>query len=456
MQEDSPDRWSSHRGFILATIGSAVGLGSIWKFPYEVGRNGGGGFLLFYMLGLALVVLPLMLAELLIGRRSRADLPSGMASLAQSTGRNPRWGWVGVFAIATGFIILSYYAVIGCLTIAYAEHAVLRGFAGINPPAAAELFAAITGDPIAFAAYHAAFVAATASVVARGITGGIEAACRVLMPLLMLLMVALAVYASVVGDVGRAAEFMLVPRLESLTPRVALEALGLGFFSIGAGLGVMATYAAHAARDTPLGLVTVVTILGDTAISLLAGFAVMPLVFAQGLDPSAGASLMFLSLPVAFGGLPAGDLVGLTFFVALFAAALASAISLFELAVAPLVQYGRLTRAQACLILGVVCWAVGLPSLLSFNLWSDVRPLAVITGFEGAGIFDALDRVASNLMLPVSGFLLAVFGGRVLSRFVFAEELGWPAAAVGGIRLLLRWIAPGLIAMFLVLGILSS
>ena len=456
MRDDSPDRWSSHRGFILATIGSAVGLGSIWKFPYEVGRNGGGGFLLFYTLGLILVVLPLMLAELLIGRRNRADLPSGMVSLALSVGWTPRWGWVGAFAVATGFIILSYYAVIACLTAAYAQHAVFRGFAGTDPPAAAALFTAITGDPIGFAVYHAVFVIATVSVVARGISGGIEAACRILMPLLMLLMVALAVYACVVGDLGRAARVMLVPRLESLTPGVALEALGLGFFSIGAGLGIMATYAAHAARDTPLGLVAVVTILGDTAISLLAGFAVMPLVFAQGLDPSAGASLMFLSLPVAFAGLPAGDLVGLAFFVALFAAALASAISLLELAVAPLVQYGRLTRARACVILGVICWAAGLPSLLSFNLWSDVRPLAAIAGFEASDIFDALDRVASDVMLPVSGFLLSAFSGRVLSRALFVEELGWSAGVVGGIQRLLRWIAPGLIAMFLLLGMLPA
>ncbi len=456
MREAGPERWSSPGGFVLATIGSAVGLGSIWKFPYEVGENGGGGFLLFYALGLLLVVLPLMLAELLIGRRSRADLPSGMASLAISAGRSPRWGWAGVFAVVTGFVILSYYAVIGCLTIAYAGHAVMRGFAGTNAAAAAELFAAITGDPVTFAAYHVGFVAVTAYVVARGIAGGIEAACRILMPILMLLMIALAVYAMLVGDVGRAAHFMFVPRLDAITPRVALEALGLGFFSIGAGLGIMATYAAHAARDTRLGLVVIATILGDTAISLLAGFAVMPIVFAQGLDPAAGASLMFLSLPVAFAGLPAGNIVGLAFFVALFAAALASAISLLELAVAPLIQSGRMTRGRACLILGVVCWAAGLPSLLSFNLWSDVRPLAFLAGFEASDIFDALDRVASDLMLPVSGFLLAVFGGRVLSRAVLARELGWPAEAAMAVDLLLRWGAPGLIAVFLVLGMLSA
>ncbi|MBW8269289.1 sodium-dependent transporter [Caldovatus aquaticus] len=456
MSERQPprgERWSGRLGFVLATIGSAVGLGSIWKFPYEVGENGGGAFVLFYLLGLVLVVLPLIFAEFALGRRGRGDAAASVAAVAAEAGRSPRrWAWIGGLAIATGFLILTYYAVVGGLTLAYLLHAIRRGFAGADGAATRALFEAMTGSPAALAAYQAAFLAATVAVVARGVGGGIERACRVLMPLLAALMLGLVAYAATAGDLRRTVAFLLAPRPEALTPRVALEALGLGFFSIGVGLGAMITYAAYAGRDTDLTTAAVATVAGDTAISFLAGFAVFPLVFAHGLDPAEGAGLMFLTLPIAFGRLPFGDAVGAAFFLSLFVAALASAVSLLELAVAPVVQRTGWPRARAAVGAGVVCWLLGLPSVLSFNLWREVRPLGAVPGFATAGLFDAIDRIASNLLLPASGLLLAVFAGWVARGDLLAAELRWGPRAVGALRFLLRWVVPALILAFVALG----
>ena len=298
----TPQVWSSRLGFILATIGSAVGLGSIWKFPYEAGENGGGAFLLFYLIGLLVVVAPLLFAEFVIGRRARGDAVSSLSGMAVEAGRSPRWSVIGLIAVATGFLILSYYAVFGGLTAAYFVRAVSGALAGVEDrDHSRAVFDALASSPFAIGGYQAFFMAATVGIVARGISSGIELACKVLIPVLVGLMVALAIYAATTGDLGSALEFLFVPRMEAVSARTALEALGLGFFSIGVGLGIMVTYAAHASDEFSLTAPAVAMLLGDTAISLLAGLAIFPLVFAYHLDPAGGTNLMFLTLPIAFG-----------------------------------------------------------------------------------------------------------------------------------------------------------
>jgi neurotransmitter:Na+ symporter, NSS family len=445
-------RWSGRLGFILATMGSAVGLGSIWKFPYEVGENGGGGFVLFYLAGLALVVAPLLLAELAIGRRGGGDAAASLGRLAREAGASSLWRRLGELMVAAGLLILAYYAAIGGLAGAYAWHALASGFGGLDAAGTRALFAATSGDPWHLGLWHLLFVAATAAILARGIAGGIEAACRVLMPLLILLMAALAMYAAFEGAFLGAAEFLLAPRFAAIDAGVALEALGLGFFSIGVGLGVVLTYAAHAGQAIRLGDVALATLAGDTLVSFLAGFAIFPLVFAQGLDPAAGTELMFLTLPIAFAALPFGDLVGAAFFAALAMAGLASAIALAELALAPLLRVTGWSRPRAALALGLLLWVIGLPAVLGFSVWAEARPLAFLPGFEAAGIVEAMDRVASNLLLPAAGLLLALFAGHVLPRAALAAELGLGDGALAALRFLLRWVVPGLIAAFVLLG----
>lgn len=444
--------FSGRAGLILATIGSAVGLGSIWKFPYEVGENGGGAFVLVYAVGLLLVVAPLMLAELAIGRRGRSDAPGSLRRLAAEAGASPFWAGAGWLMVAGGLVIMAYYAVFGGLTAAYAAQAALSGFGGLDAPGTRGLFATLTGDAAALLAWHAAFLAVCSGVVARGVAGGIEAACRILMPLLVVLMALLALHGALAGAFAESLSFLFAPRLEALSARTLLEALGLGFFSIGVGLGVFMTYAGEAPRKTPLGLVAAATILGDTAISLLAGLAVFPLVFAHGLDPAEGMSLMFLTLPIAFGRIPFGDLVGLGFFLALAVAALTSAISMMELALAPLLRRTGWSRPRAALAVGGACWLAGIPAALSFGPWEGLRPLALLPGFGEAGIVEVLDRLASNLVLPLAGLLLALFAAHVLPPGMLQAELGWGERAVRALRRLLGVVVPVLVAGFVGLG----
>jgi NSS family neurotransmitter:Na+ symporter len=448
MAAKSGERFASGAGFVLAAIGSAVGLGSIWKFPYEVGENGGGWFLLFYALGLALVVFPLLLAEFVIGRRGRGDAAESLRRVAAESARSPRWRIIGLAGIAAGFIILSYYAVIAGMTMAYVPHALLTGFGGADAARTAADFAALTGSPVALGLWQAAFLAGAVAVVARGVRGGIEAACAVLMPLLAILMVALVIYAAIEGDVAQAGAFMVSLNPGALSARAALEALGLGFFSIGVGMGIMITYAAYAGARFHLARAAVATLAGDTVISLLAGFAIFPIVFAEGLDPAGGAGLMFLTLPIAFGALPFGDLVGAAFFLLLFVAALASAISLIEVVVAPLMRATRMSRRGAAILTGAISWLLGLPSLLSFNLWAEVRPLGLL-GHPELTIFDAIDGFASNLLLPACGLALSLFAGWAMPARIYEAELGsFPRALSAALRLLLRWVVPGVIVAY--------
>lgn len=442
-----PDGWTGRLGFILAATGSAVGIGSIWKFPYEVGSNGGGGFVLFYLLGLGLVVAPLLLAEFAIGRHGRTDALRSIAAAAGASRASPRWAAVGLLGAVTGFLILSFYSVIGGWTIAYAIDTLRLGLAGRDAAAAQARFDALLAAPLAMTAYHAIFMAAAAVIVARGISHGIEAACKVLMPVLLVLLVALAGYSLVEGDVAATVRFLFALEPEKITARAALDALGLGFFSIGVGFALMITYAAYADRHVNLWQVAAITVTADTAISFLAGFAVFPIVFANGLDPASGPGLIFVTLPLAFAGMPAGTLAAFAFYVLLLAAALASAISLLELVVAPLARCGW-PRTRAALLVALAAWTLGLATVVSFNLWAAWRPLAGVPGLAEANWFEALDHVTSNVMLPVAGFALALFAGWIMPERLLREELGLAGLRLALLRSLLRYVVP--------LGILAA
>lgn len=446
------ERFASGFGFVLATIGSAVGLGSIWKFPYEVGENGGGGFLLFYLLGLVLVVFPLLLAEFLVGRRGRGDAAESLRRIAVEAKRAPAWRLIGFLGIAIAFLIMTYYAVIAGMTVAYVPHALTVGFAGADAAKSAADYDALSAAPWRLGLWQAAFLAVTVAVVARGVRKGVELACTILMPLLALLMAALVIYGLIEGDVAAALAFLFQPHWEAVSPRAALDALGLGFFSIGVGMGAMITYAAYAGETFNLTRAAMATLAGDTAISLMAGFAIFPIVFAEGLDPAEGANLMFLTLPIAFGALPFGDLVGAAFFLLLFVAALSSAISLVEVVAAPLMRVTGISRPIAALLVGVAMWLGGLPVMLSFNLWADLRPLAWLDGFGDLNLFDTVDGLTSNVMLPVCGLALSIFVGWMLPTGLYEAELGRAAWRLHALRVLLRWVVPAMIVAYAAAG----
>ena len=435
------DSWTGRVGFILATIGSAVGIGSIWKFPYEVGSNGGAGFVLFYLLGLVLIVVPLMLAEFAIGRRGGADAIRSLALVARASDASPLWAGLGLLGAATGFLVLSFYSVIGGWTICYAVDTLRFGLPGGDPHASQARFDALLAEPAWMATCHAVFMVMTGAIVARGIARGIEAACKVLMPVLMVLIVGLAAYSVIEGDLGATLRFLFGLRLDTFTSRAALEALGLGFFSIGVGFALMTTYAAYAGRDIDLREVALVTVVGDTAISLLSGFAVFPIVFANGLDPSSGPGLIFVTLPLAFSRMPAGVLAAIGFYLLLLVAALASAISMLELVAAPLARKGW-SRGSATMLSSLTMWALGLVTVLSFNVWSDWHPLAAVPGLGHANWFEAIDHLTSNVMLPLGGFGLTLFAGWITPNRLLREELGLEREALAVLRVLLRYVVP--------------
>jgi NSS family neurotransmitter:Na+ symporter len=451
-----PERWSGRLGFIFATIGSAVGIGSIWKFPYEVGANGGSAFVLFYLLGLVSVVVPLMLAEFAIGRRGRGDPATSIRIVARSYGRSARWRWIGTLGVVTGFLILSFYAVIGGWTAGYAWETAVRGLPGTEAHAVRARHEAFLAAPLRMLGYHAAFIGATALVVARGVSRGIEAASKVLMPMLMALMAGLAAYSIVNGDVDAALRFLFRLDLDAVTPEVALDALGLGFFSIGVGLGMMITYGAYSGEQIDLKQVAIVSVAADTAISLLAGLAVFPIVFAHGLDPATGTGLVFVTLPLAFAGMPFGTAAAVAFFLLLFVAALASAISLLEIVVALLMRRFGLRRSAAAAIAAGTCYAAGIPTVFSFNLWAAWHPLRTLAGFEHSTWFEALDYLTSNTLLPAAGFALAVFAGWALPDRLLTEELGLSRLGVASLRFALRYLGPGAIAVVTLAPILLA
>lgn len=443
---DRPDFWSGRVGFIFATVGSAVGIGSIWKFPYEVGSNGGGAFLLFYVAGLVVIVVPLMFAEFAIGRYGRGDSAGSIAAIASAHGADRRWAWAGLVGVLTGFLILSFYSVIGGWTIGYALETVVNGLPGVDPQVVRARYDAFLASPLRLLLCHAVFMSAAATIVARGVMNGIEAASKVLMPLLVALMVALSAYSIVHGDLTATLRFLLRLDPDHLTARAALEAVGLGFFSIGVGMGVMITYAAYSGPGIDLKQVAIVSVVADGAISLLAGLAVFPIVFAHGLDPATGPGLVFVTLPLAFARMPFGTIAAQGFFGLLFVAALASAISMLELVVALLMRRLGWRRIGATAVAAGTCFIVGIATVLSFNVWAHWYPLARLAMFQTATVFDLLDHVTSNVLLPVGGLAIALFAGWAMPQGVLAEALRLGPAGTVALSVSLRYVVPGAIA----------
>jgi NSS family neurotransmitter:Na+ symporter len=441
------ESWSGRVGFIAAAIASAVGLGSIWKFPYEVGANGGAAFVVFYIAGLALAVVPLLLAEFAIGRRGGADAATSIARVAAAHGAGRGWMWAGVLGVVCGALVLSFYSVIGGWTLAYTMSTAAAGLPGADAQAVQARYDALLASPGRMIAYHAVFLAAAAAVVARGVSRGIEAASMVLMPLLFVLVAGLALYSAVQGDLRGTLRFLFALDLERFTAHAALEALGLGFFSIGVGFGLMITYAAYAGQGIALFQVALATVLVDTAISLAAGLAVFPLVFANGLDPASGPGLVFVTLPLAFVRMPLGEAAAVAFFLLLFVAALASAISMLELAVALVTRRAGWSRPRAAAAIAGVCFVAGLATVFSFNLWANWHPLGAIPDFAEATAFDLLDHLTSNFLLPVGGVALALFAGWALPESLLRDELRLGARGTRALRILMRWATPALIVV---------
>jgi NSS family neurotransmitter:Na+ symporter len=445
-------QWSSRLIFILAATGSAVGLGNIWKFPYITGENGGGAFVAVYLLCIAIVGVPVMMAEIMLGRRGRQSPINTMAHLSKVENANPAWSLIGWSGVLAGFFILSYYSVIAGWALAYVVRAVGGTFNGIDAESVQTVFNDLVGDPERLLAWHTLFMLMCMGVVAKGVRAGLERAVTFLMPALFVLLVVMVGYAMNSGYFAQGLEFMFQPDFKKVfydchtvagieqceaSGAPVLIALGHAFFTLSLGMGAIMVYGSYMPKESSIAGSAMLIAFLDTLVALLAGMAIFPIVFANGLEPGAGPGLIFQTLPIAFGAMPAGHLFGSLFFVLLVFAAWSSAISLIEPAVAWLVENRSMSRVRAAVWIGVTTWILGLGSVFSFNLWSgDEFKLFDMT------FFDLLDYLAANIMLPLGGLLIALFAGWSMRAESSQDEFAMRGFGYGLWRVLIRYISP--------------
>nr|WP_320050875.1 sodium-dependent transporter [uncultured Desulfuromonas sp.] len=400
-------QWASRLGFILAASGSSIGLGNIWKFPYVAGQNGGGAFVLVYLLSILLVGIPIMMAEFLLGREGGKDAIGSFATLA---GRKSLWclvGWAGVIA---AFILLSFYAVVAGWCFDYVLKAASGALHHLSDQQISALFNDLLSSPVQMIFWQALFIIATAAIVSCGIKNGIERWSKILMPVLFLLLLYLFIHGVMSSGASRAAQFLFYPDFSLLTPKSLLEAVGHSFFTLSLGAGVMITYGSYLDRQADLFSMAVKVSALDTLVALLAGMAIFPVVFSAGLDPGAGPGLVFQTIPIVFSSAPMGNFLAVVFFLLLAFAALSSSISMLEVSVAWLVDEKQWSRFKSTALLASAAFIVGLPSVWSFNLWSHW------TFFGSLTFFDVCDKLVTSYMLPLGGLAVALYSGWFLNR----------------------------------------
>lgn len=446
-------QWSSRFTFIMAAVGCAVGLGNIWRFPYTVGVSGGGAFVLVYLGAVILLALPMLMAELYVGRRGAAGPPAAIAAVAAESGHSRGWRWMGIVLGGFGaLLVLSFYSVVGGWTLAYVFKMGFGQLADATPESAAAVFERLTGEPGELLAWFAAFIVLTIAISARGLESGIERAITLMMPALFVMLVAMVIYAGTVGDLGATASYLFRPDFSRIDSGVVLSAFGQAFFSIGVGITNMMAYGAYIQRSTKLPGAAVIIVGADTAVALLAGLAIFPIIFLYGLEPGAGPGLVFITLPFAFSQVPGGAFFGTVFFVLLFCAALTSSISMLEPAVSWLRDTTRLSRRAAAAAAGSVSFLLGILAALSFNTLSDFHPLGNLPVVGGKTFFDLFDFTVTNIMMPVGGILIAVFAGWFVKRQFSLDELfdGNDTLTYRAWRVLIRFVAPAVLAFVLV------
>lgn len=412
---ESRGRFSSKLGFVLAAAGSAVGLGNVWKFPYIAGENGGGLFVLIY-LGCVLVVgLPVMIAEVLIGRRAQRS-PAGAFQFV--AGEQTAWRLVGWMGVVAGFVILSYYSVVAGWTLNYAFMGINRFFVGKDAEQIATAFGTLYGAGDINVFWHLVFMITTVGIVIGGVQRGIEAWSRVLMPALLVMMAALVVHAMFQPGFGRALSFLFAPHSDKLTAAGILEALGHSFFTLSLGMGAMLTYGSYLSKERDLVASSALVSVLDTVVALMACLVLFPVIFSIGLEPSAGPGLVFKSMPLALTQMRGGVVLIIVFFALLFFAALTSAISLLEVVASTVIDQLGWPRRRAVLLCGAAVFLFGLPSALSgsgavFGKWSALF---------GKNFFDSMDYLASNWLLPLGGLFMALFVGWAMPDRARREE----------------------------------
>ncbi|WP_260483243.1 sodium-dependent transporter [Sphingomicrobium flavum] len=456
------EHWSGRAAFILAAIGSAVGLGNLWRFPAEAGTNGGGAFVIFYILCIVLIGLPVLLSEILIGRHGQDAAPESVRRVARDSNASERWAVLADIGMVAAFLILSFYCVVGGWVLYYigqfagdlfASGPLSGAFAGSTPEAVQQLMPDLFANGGTQVAMLALFLGITVFFVMRGISKGIEFVATWMMPAFFMLFLAITVYGLFTGDLGQTIDFLFVFEPEKLTGSVMLAAVGQAFFSLSLGSAMMITYGAYADKSINLGSTSGIIAAADTSVALLAGFAIFPIVFAAGLAVNAGPALMFQSLPTAFMTMPAGTLIGLAFFIMVFFAALTSAVALLEAPTSWAITKFGVGRKKTAATVGVLAFLIGVLAALSFNSLADFQPLGFIPLFEGMGMFDTLDTLTGKIMLPIAALITAIFVGWIADRNLLDAENGISGWLHHSWRFLVAWLCPIVLVLILLVGI---
>ena len=443
------ENFGSQFGAIMAMTGSAVGLGNLWRFPYMVGVYGGAAFVLVYVIVVFLLCLPILNSEMIAGRRSQTNAFGAFKVLAPGT----KWKWVGALMIFTPLVVLSYYSVIGGWSLEYLYKSVCFDFTSVahTRQELDSIFGNFISSVWTPLIWHTVFLGVTALIVVLGVKKGIETFGKIMMPLLFLLVILIAVRAATLPGAGEGFAYLFKPDFSRITPAVCAAALGQGFFSLSVGFGIMLTYASYMNRKDSIGKSSVLIAVSDT----IASCAIMPAVFAFGLSPEAGPSLLFEVLPFIFSQMPLGGVVAILFFVALLVAALTSSVSILEVGVAYLVEEKHLSRKFAALIIFLGTWLVGILCSLSFGPLSDMRIFGDI-------LFDFLDRFTSNILMTLGALLIVIFVGWKMNRddvrneFTNGGTLKGSGKLFGPMYLVIRYLAPIAILVIMFSNIFAS
>ncbi len=436
------DNFSSKFGVIAAAAGSAIGLGNIWKFPYITGQNGGAAFILVYLICIILVGTVVMVSELALGRRAQSNPSGAFKKLKPSS----RWNYTGYLAVATSFIILSFYSIIAGWVLSYFHSSITGKLINVAPNELTSYFENLVGNTPMMLFFTLLVIGITAFIVISGIQDGIEKYSKILMPVLLLTLIILIIRSITLDGAVKGLEFLFKPDFSQLTTQSVLEALGHSFYSLSLGMGIIITYGSYIKKEEDLVSLSLKVIAADTIIALMAGIVIFPAVFAYGFEPGAGPSLVFITLPAVFQGMPFGSFFETLFFLLIGIAAITSTISLLEVSVTFITEEFHMSRKKATILLSIGVFLLSIPSTLSFGIWSGVKIFSL-------SIFDLFDYIASYIFLPLSGILTCIFVGWVWGTKDAFNEISsdglYPFSGYKVYNTTIKYIAP--IAIFIIL-----
>ena len=442
-QVKNHEKWSSRTAFIFAAIGAAVGLGNIWRFPFVAGQNGGGAFVLLYIALVVLLCMPIMASELALGRMGKQSPVGTLNLMIGKLKAHSFWRSIGWLSLLIPFLGSTYYSVVAGWSLEYLMTSLVQGFSDYTSEGSPAYFDAFLASPGRMVLWHSLYMVAVGLIVARGIRGGLEKAVKIIMPALFIILLFLVVYAALTAEFRQAVAFLFTPDFSKLNGEIFLMAMGQAFYSVAIGVGAMMVYGAYLPDNISIPRAAFIIGMSDTFVALLAGLAIFPFIFSYGLEAGDGPGLIFVSLPVAFGQMPGGQFIAPLFFFLLSFAAFSTSLGMMEPVVSWLEEHKGYRRGPMTALTAFCAWFIGLGAAFSFNIWKDFTPLSFLEIFEGKTIFDLIDFIVANFMLPLNGLLIALFVGWIVRRDMVRKELGLPeGAALTYLRFVTRVLGP--------------